>query len=110
MDVSPVIMHSRTLLPIRYVAEPLGASIGWDAGEQKASVTLGSKVLELWIGQNKAIVNGREQFIDPGNHDVVPLILPPGRMMLPLRFVAEALGCDVQWDGSARAVTVSSGS
>ena len=109
MDAPPVAINGRTLLPIRYVAEPLGASVGWNAGEQKATVTLGSRVIELWIGNNRAVVDGVETQIDASNPDVVPMVLPPGRTMLPLRFVAEALGCDVGWDGLTKTVTVTSG-
>ncbi len=63
----------------------------------------------MWIGNNKAVVDGNEELIDPGNSDVAPIILPPGRTMLPLRFVAEALGCEVDWDAQTRTVTVTSG-
>ena len=108
MDAPPVSINGRTLLPIRYVAEPLGASVGWDAGEQKATVTLDGRVIELWIGNNRAVVDGHEEMIDPGNPEVVPIVLPPGRTMLPLRFVAETLGCEVDWDGPTKTVTVTS--
>jgi uncharacterized protein len=36
----------------------------------------------------------------------VPLIMPPGRTMLPLRFIAETLGCQVEWDAATRRVTI----
>ena len=106
MDVAPMIREGRTLLPIRFVAEPLGAAVGWDAAQQKATVTLGDKEVELWIGQNRARVNGAYQYIDPTNQNVVPIVVPPGRTMLPLRFVAEALGCQVEWNGVTQEVTV----
>jgi len=35
MDVAPIILEGRTLLPIRYVAEALGATVEWEAIEQK---------------------------------------------------------------------------
>lgn len=109
IDAAPVILEGRTLLPIRYVAEPLNAAIGWDAGDKKASVTMGTKVVEMWIGKNKAVVDGREEMIDPNNPKVVPVIIPPGRTMLPLRFVSETLGCEVDWDSKTKTVTVTYG-
>ncbi|MGB9730180.1 MAG: copper amine oxidase N-terminal domain-containing protein, partial [Thermoprotei archaeon] len=36
---------------------------------------------------------------------VVPEIIN-GRTMLPLRFVAESLGADVQWDGTTKTITI----
>ncbi len=123
MDTAPIILEGRTLLPIRYLAEAIGAVVRWDPGEQKVTIMLqtgqGSsaseeeeeeliqpRVVELWIGQNRARVNGVYQFIDPANYNVVPIIVPPGRTMLPLRFIAEALGCSVKWDPQIREVTI----
>ncbi|MCR4400969.1 MAG: stalk domain-containing protein [Syntrophomonadaceae bacterium] len=106
MDTAPVILNGRTVLPIRYVAVPLGAEVGWEAAEKKVTVRQESRVLELWVNRNTARVNGAESFIDPANPNVAPVILPPGRTMLPLRFIAENLGCRVEWDGSTREVRV----
>jgi titin len=106
MDVAPVIMESRTLGPVRYIAEAIGAGVSWDAVERKATVTLGSKSIEMWIGKNTARVGGVFVLIDPENPEVKPLILPPGRTMLPFRFIAEQLGADVGWDPVKREVTI----
>jgi len=106
MDTAPIIRESRTLLPIRFVAEPLGATVGWDGAEQKVTVSLGTRTIELWIGNNRARVNGGYQYIDPANLNVVPIIVPPGRTMLPVRFVTEALGCQVRWDQDTQEVTI----
>lgn len=107
MDASPVIKDSRTILPIRYVAEPLGASVAWNSLDKKVTITLGSKVIMLWINNNTANVNGIDVLIDPTNSNVKPIILPPGRTMLPLRFIAETLGCQVDWNPGPKEVTVS---
>jgi hypothetical protein len=106
MDIAPVIINSRTLLPIRYVATPLGAAVSWDQVAQKVTVALNGTTIELWIGQNTAKVNGVVTPIDPDNPDVTPVIMPPGRTMLPLRFIAGNLGCQVNWDQSQQEVTV----
>ena len=106
MDVAPIIMEGRTLLPIRYVAEPLGAEVSWDPIDKKVTVVLNDTVIELWIGKPVAKVNGKFVYIDPDNHKVVPIIIPPGRTMLPVRFVAENLGCKVEWDSIRREVSI----
>lgn len=106
MDVAPVIRESRTLGPVRYIAEALGADVQWDPVDRKATVSLGSRKIELWIGKNTARVDGSYVLIDPANPDVVPLILPPGRTMLPFRFIAEQLGAHVDWDPIGRVVTI----
>jgi titin len=106
MDVAPVILESRTLGPVRYVAEALGAEVAWDPAERKVTLTRGSKVIELWIGRNTARVDGAYVLIDPQNPEVKPVILPPGRTMLPFRFIAEQLGAGVGWDPVKREVTI----
>ena len=105
IDVPPTIVEGRTLLPIRWVAEPLGADVGWDGKERKVIVSLNDTTIELWIGKPTARVNGIEKPIDPNNPKVVPMILN-GRTMLPVRFVAENLGADVLWDGTTKTVTI----
>ncbi|MBI2874158.1 MAG: copper amine oxidase N-terminal domain-containing protein [Firmicutes bacterium] len=107
MDVTPLIKDSRTFLPIRYVAEPLNATIGWDAGEGKITVSLGDRLVELWLGKGFARVGGLERPIDAANQAIAPLVVPPGRTMLPLRFVAEALDCKVDWNAAVQEITVS---
>ncbi len=106
MDTAPIISGGRTLLPIRYVSEPLGADVDWEAALDQVTVELGSKTIVMWINNGTARINGVETAIDPSNPDVTPIIVPPGRTMLPLRFIAENLGCDVEWNAATREVTV----
>ena len=105
IDVVPQIVEGRTLLPIRWIAEPLGAEVGWDGNERKVTVTLKDTKIELWIGKNIAKVNGINTPIDPNNPKVVPMIIN-GRTMLPVRFIAENLGCKVDWDPNTKTVTI----
>lgn len=74
MDVAPMILESRTLLPIRFVAEPLGATVGWDGTTRQVTITLGSKVVNLWIDNPSASVGGIPAPIDPDNPLVTPII------------------------------------
>jgi hypothetical protein len=57
------------------------------------------------IGRSNALVNGKSTPIDSTNAKVVPQILN-SRTMLPLRFVAEGLGADVQWEPSTQTITI----
>jgi hypothetical protein len=106
MDTIPVIRDSRLLLPVRYIAEPLGAVPEWDPIEKKVTITSEDTVIELWLGSNIAHVNGVEKMIDPDNDKVQPILVPPGRTMLPLRFIGESLGCQVDWDPIAKVATL----
>lgn len=106
MDTAPIISGGRTLLPICYVSEPLGADVLWDAYLDQVTVKLGSKTIVMWINNGSARINGVETAIDPVNPAVTPIIIPPGRTMLPLSFIAANLGCDVQWNAATREVIV----
>jgi len=105
LESSPVVLNNRTFVPIRPIIEALGGSISWDPIESKVTITLGSNTVELWIGKNIARVNGVMKPIDSSDSNVVPKIIN-GRTMLPLRFIAEALGCSVNWDGVTKKITI----
>jgi len=105
LDSPPIIKNGRTLVPIRAIIEALGGSVTWDATAGKTTVTLGSAIIDLWIGKNAAKVNGVSRPIDSANAKVVPEIIN-GRTMLPLRFVSENLGCSVGWADATRTITI----
>lgn len=108
MDAAPVSISGRTLLPVVYVATPLGADVQWEAATKKVSIFSGEGNIELWIGRSNANINGLSLPIDADNPAVKPLIMQ-GRTMLPLRFVAENLGCEVDWDPLTKEITIRSG-
>ncbi|HWP97544.1 MAG TPA: stalk domain-containing protein [Syntrophomonadaceae bacterium] len=106
MDTAPIILEDRTLLPIRYVADALGATVSWDESKQKVTITFNGTTTELWIGKGTATVNGVSVPIDPDNPAVKPIIQSPGRSMLPLRFISQNLGCQVDWNAVSQEVKV----
>jgi hypothetical protein len=105
LDAAPIILNGRTLLPVRYVAEPLGATVSWTAGTQTVTIQRTGLTLALVVGKATAIVNGRPVPIDVADSRVVPVILQ-SRTMLPARFVAEQMGCAVAYDAATKLVTV----
>lgn len=106
MDVAPVVIEGRTFLPLRYVADALGAEVQWVGEENKVIIVRGSQTVTLWINDPVATVNGQSTFIDPTNHKVQPTLLPPGRTMLPIRFIAESLDCQVDWNNDLKEVKI----
>jgi hypothetical protein len=105
LDAPPVILEGRTLLPIRAVIEALGGAVAWDAASQQVTLALHDTTVILWIGQHAAQVNGELRAIDPDNALVVPRIIG-SRTMLPIRFVGESMGCQVNWESVSRTVTI----
>jgi len=105
MDVAPYIKGDRTYIPVRFVAQAAGVAdnnIIWNEADQSVILIKGDRVVKLIIGSSELLINGIAVTID-----AAPEIVDPGRTMLPLRAVAQALGCVVGWDAATQTVTVS---
>lgn len=102
-DVPAISVGDRVLVPLRGVFERFGASVSYDARAQIASAVLdGTKVL-VSLRSPDAWVNGEHRRLDGGAREIA------GRTMIPLRFVAEALGVSVAFDGDSNTVLIVSG-
>ncbi len=99
-DVPPVIVGGRTLVPIRVVSENLGAIVQWNQAAQLVTITSPAGVISLTIGSTTATIDGRGVALD------APARVISGRTMVPIRFVSEAMGAEVNWDPAGRRVTV----
>ena len=100
LDAAPIIRQSRTMLPVRFVAENLGAAVAWDGATSTATITSGTTEIKITIGAAAATVNGESKPLD------APAFIENSRTYLPVRFVAEALGATVAWDGAASTATI----
>jgi uncharacterized repeat protein (TIGR02543 family) len=99
-DVAPKIVNDRTMLPIRFIAEALGAEVEWDGDTRKVSIIRGDIEIIITIDSNEAIVNGKIITLDS------PAFIENNRTYLPLRFISENLGALVEWDGDTSTVTI----
>jgi uncharacterized alpha/beta hydrolase family protein len=102
LEVKPFIkpVVNRTLVPIRFVAESLGANVEWLSGN-KVKISLDDKEITLTIGSNELVVNGVSR-----TTDCAPEILPPGRTMVPLRVISEILGATVDYDLNNKTILI----
>lgn len=100
LDPAPVVVSGRTLVPMRAIAEALGAEVAWEAASRTAVVSLGARRVEIVPGRRTARIDGAEAALDQ------PALVVAGRTMLPLRFVAEALGFRVAYDAAADAAEI----
>lgn len=100
-DTQPYLdKSSRTMVPVRFVSEALGGAVEWDGDTRTVTMTRGTIVAKLIIGKKEITVMGIKKTID-----VAPVV-QNSRTMVPLRFVSEAFGCAVTWDGKTRTVTI----
>jgi len=105
LEAPPMIYNSRTLVPIRVLVESIGGSIDWNASAQMVNISLGDTRLTLIVGSNVALLNNTLVSIDAADTKVVPKIVN-GRTLLPLRFVAECLGFQVDWKPTAQTIVL----
>lgn len=104
MDVAPYIKDDRTFLPVRFAASAAGVTddnIIWNSTEHSVILIKGNSVVKLVIGSKTMLIDGT-----PITMDVVPEIVDPGRTMLPIRWVGQALGCTISWDAAAETITI----
>ena len=103
-DTAPEIVNERTFVPLRAIAEDLGTEVGWDGDTQTISLTSGDTITYLTIGSldTKTIKNNNTTI---GAVDAAPYIKDE-RTMVPVRFIAETFGMDVDWDGNTRSVYI----
>lgn len=103
MDVAPYIKDSRTYFPVRYVAQALGITadnVVWDGAQRTVTIFRANRIVQVTIGSTTMLVNGV-----PLTMDVAPEITAE-RTMLPIRFVAQGLGVNVNWDAATQTVTL----
>lgn len=101
-DVVPFVARStgQTLVPLRDMATMLGGTVDWDAMTGTARIRLGGRTIAVSPGQADALVDGRPVVLTQ------PAVLWQGRTLVPLRFVSQAFGASVDWDGEARHVMI----
>jgi hypothetical protein len=107
-DVDPFIENNRTYVPVRFISEKLGATVEWDTEAYDTPAIIiytedpDSLWLTLFVDKHVALVSEAAYWSD------APAIIKNNRTMVPLRFIASYLGCDVEWDADSRTVILTS--
>jgi len=100
-DSQPFIdTQGRTQTPARFIGEALGATASWDGKAKKATFEKGGKKLILYIGKKEYELNGQKKQMDTA------ALLKESRTFVPARYVAEAFGATVRWDGAIKVVYI----
>ena len=92
-DVAPLIINSRTMVPIRIVTETLGGSADWNGKAQVVTLNINGKTITMKIG------------VVLEKYGVAPLIID-NRTYVPIRFVAEELGATVDWNADTQEIVI----
>lgn len=99
-DVQPAVVKGRTMVPMRAIFEELGAIVNWDGDNEIVTAVKGMDVVKAAIGDENIQING-----DYKEMDIAPFV-ENGRTLVPVRFISEAFGCDVVWDGATNTVNI----
>lgn len=102
MDVPAQTIEGRTLVPLRAIFEAMDATVNWDSKTQTATGIKGDTTVILPLGSLSPTINGQTKPLD------VPTTIVSGRTLAPLRFVGEAFGGSVRWDGSTQTIYITS--
>ena len=92
-DQIPVSQNNRLLVPMRAIFEKIGASVAWDGASSTITAEKDDTKIELKLDSTTAYKNGSEITLD------VPATAINGRTLVPVRFVADCFGVDVEWIG-----------
>lgn len=99
LEVAPYIKNDRTFIPVRFVADALGASVEWDAESGTATLRSEENIIKLTTNDKWMQVSDYKPVVwKKIKMDTVPHIVN-NRMFVPIRYIAENLNCDIQWDG-----------
>lgn len=111
MDVPPIIMGGRTMVPLRAVSEAVGCKVDWFEEDQSIVVYSpagGDPILFMGINDPDVTRNYYNGQTGEITGEVIMIDSPPvisnGRTMVPLRFIAESIGFDVEWDNNSKIV------
>ncbi len=92
MEVAPKIKNDTTFVPIRLVLESLGAEVDFDAESKTAIISLDGEDVNLQVGT-------------PTEDAPAPFI-ENGRMLVPLRVIAESFGANVIWEPTTKSIQI----
>ncbi|MCD8238421.1 MAG: copper amine oxidase N-terminal domain-containing protein [Clostridiales bacterium] len=103
-DQPAVIINDRTMVPIRAIGEALGVDFEWDGETKTVTFSQGSVSAALVIGETTLTVTAAgvsaEVELDS------PAVIVNERTLVPVRFISENFGAEVDWDSDTKTVTI----
>ncbi len=93
--------NNRVQVPVRFVSEALGATVAWVGSNKSVVVVKDKNKVVLYADKKDYTINGEKKTMDTVATN------KNGRILVPIRFVSEALGAVVTWDGTTHTVNIS---
>ncbi len=104
-DTPPVVKEGRTLVPVRKIFEALDVTVRWDDTTKTVFGFIENTMISLPLNSNTATIQTDETNINSINLDV-PAQIIQSRTYVPIRFIGEAAGAEVKWDGETKTVVI----
>ena len=112
MDVTPVIQNDRTMLPLRYVAEAIGADVQWDVKTRTATFTKNGLTASIQIDSDEIVLSNGKTI----KMDSKPLNIKD-RILVSVTNVANVFGMtngntldgsdqDIEWNQNDKTATI----
>ena len=102
-DTEPIIQNGTTLVPLRAIFEALGASVEWDGNTRSVVSVYEGTTVKLTIDSKTAYKNGA------GFELLAAPVVVDGRTLVPVRFISESFGLNVNWESTTKTVVINSG-
>lgn len=99
-ELPPIVFDDYSVVPAREVFEAMGAKVDWTAKTQKVTVKNDDTTIEIVINSKTAKKNGVSKEMP------IAAKLINGKTMIPVRFVAESLGFDVDFDSKTDTILI----
>lgn len=99
-DVEPVIINSRTMVPLRVISESLHANVYWDNSTRSVTIKKGTDTIVMSIGNSWFQKNSSSEQLDS------PPVIKNNRTLVPIRAIASAFNLHVAWVNDQRSVQI----
>ncbi|MGN7764010.1 copper amine oxidase N-terminal domain-containing protein [Paenibacillus sp. 22594] len=103
-DVAPYIKGGTTIVPLNVVQQIPGISVKWDNASKTITITRKGETVTLVAGQKFATIGSKKVALS------VSSSLENGRVMVPLRFIAESANAHIIWNANTRTIYVAKAS
>jgi len=100
LDAAPTIINGRTMIPVRALADALGAETSYDSVARTVTIKYGDKEILLVIDSTLARVNNQWVSLD------TPATIVNNRTLIPVRFVSQSFGAVVEWNEATSEITI----
>lgn len=99
LHTAPFLHEGRTMVPVRFISEALGAKVSWREQDQTIGIVSEAAIIALQLNNNQAKVNDKWYELE------VPPFVSGESTVVPLRFVGEHLSMFVYFDEGSILIT-----